>query len=185
MRMDGSAIRSERRWVGMRPLLAFAEVGFTLCGLVFECEMAKGSSSFSARAEFDGGSTNFLGVSALTLPLDLVVFARLGKWLRWGSTNPFPLILCGGGDNADNGREIDRDEGRSAFEERGTPLGSVRLSLESELNGKGVMMSVEDEAEAGEGCSGVALRSPSVDVMAGTTRVEAKCCRSAQRAYRR
>jgi hypothetical protein len=122
VRTDGSAIRSERRWVGMCPLLAFAEVGLTLCRPVLACggEIAKGSSSFSGRAEFDGGSTDFLGVSALTLPLDLVVFARLGKWLRWGSTNPFPLILCGGGDDADSGREMDRVEGRSAFVERGT-----------------------------------------------------------------
>ena len=73
MRMDGSAMRSERRWVGMCP---FAEVGLTLCRFVFPggCE-TKGSSGCGV---FDGGSTGFLGVSALTLPLDLV-FTRLGK----------------------------------------------------------------------------------------------------------
>jgi hypothetical protein len=83
------------------------------------CEFEKRSSSFSGLGIFDGGSIDFLGVSALTLPLDLVVFARLGKWLRWSSTNPFSLILCGGGDDANIGSEIDRNEGRSALVERG------------------------------------------------------------------
>lgn len=104
----------------MCPLFAFAEVGLTLCRLLFECdcETTKGSSSsFAGRAGIDGGSKDFRGVA---LPLDLVVFARRGKWLRCGSTNPFPLIRCGGGDDVDSGREIDSDEGRSAFVERGT-----------------------------------------------------------------
>jgi hypothetical protein len=61
----------------------------------------------------------------------------------------------------------------------------VRLSLESEVDGKGVMKRVEDEAEAGEGCSDVALRSLSDDIMAGTTRVKTKCCGSARRAFGR
>ena len=69
---------------------------------------------------------------------------------------------------------MDRDEGRSAFLECGAISGSVRLSLESEFTGKGVTMSVEDEAEAGEGCSDMVLRSP-IDDMA---RVEAKYCGS-------
>ena len=69
---------------------------------------------------------------------------------------------------------MDRDERRRAFVERGITCGSARLSLESEFDGKGVIMSVDDEAEAGEGCSGVALRSRSVDIMASTTRVEAQ-----------
>ena len=113
----GSAMRKERSWTGMCPLFAFAEVGLTLplcLRVVFGGDTTKGSSSSS----FGDCSTVFFGVvSALTLPaLDFVVFARLGKWLRWGSTNPFPLILCGGGDDEDNsGREMDRDEGRSAF----------------------------------------------------------------------
>lgn len=46
--------------------------------------------------------------------------------------------------------------------------------MESEVDGKGVM-SVDDEAEAGEGCSGVALRSLLIDIMAGTmTQVKAE-----------
>jgi len=89
---DGSAIRKERSWAGMCPLLAFAAVGLTLplCRRPVSaggCASARGSSSssFSSRGAFGSGCSTafFLGVSALTLPRpDLVVFARLGKWLR-------------------------------------------------------------------------------------------------------
>jgi len=69
------------------------------------------SSSFSG-----GGGVDFLGVSTLTPPFDSVVVALRGRWLRWGSTNPF-LLLCGGGDDAGGERGMDRDNARSAFVE--------------------------------------------------------------------
>jgi len=57
---------------------------------------------------------------------------------------------------------MDRDDSRSAFSGRCTTRGRARLSLESELDGNGVVKSVDEEAEAGDGCSGVVL---SIDVM--------------------
>jgi len=109
VRTDGPARRSEIRWAGMCPLLAFADGMMGRC--VFACGGMRSSSSFSG-----GGMVDFLGVPTLTLPFDLAVFALRGRWLRWGSTNPFPL-RCGGGDDAGGGRGMDRDNARSAFVE--------------------------------------------------------------------